>query len=183
LLHLIRQAKVHAGSLESFFLEGDTETQALTLGPSLDRFGARLFALDALPFTQDGTVPRGDGARWLLPVPSGGSACKRSCLFLRWMVRPDDGVDCGLWTRVSPSRLVLPLDTHLVRVARALGWTKRKTPGWPMALEVTERLRRLDPADPTRFDFALCRLGILGLLDAPGGRLTARGLRLALAGR
>ena len=183
LLHLVRQAQERAGSIESFFLEGDDDPSAPTLGPALDRFGARLFALDARPFIADGTVPRGDGARWLLPVPSGGSACKRSCLFLRWMVRADDGVDCGLWTRVSASRLVLPLDTHLLRVVRALGWTRRKTAGWPMAQEVTERLRRLDPLDPTRFDFALCRLGILGLLDAPGGVLTARRLRLAMAGR
>ena len=99
------------------------------------------------------------------------------------MVRPEDGVDCGIWSRVSPSRLVLPLDTHLLRVARALGWTRRKSASWPMALEVTARLRALDPADPTRFDFALSRLGILGLLDAPGGRLTARGVHRALASR
>jgi uncharacterized protein (TIGR02757 family) len=183
LLHLVRQARERAGSLEAFFIEGDEDARAQTLGSALDAFGARLFALDAGPFTADGTIPRGDGARWLLPVPSGGSACKRSCLFLRWMVRPDDGVDCGVWTRVSPSRLVLPLDTHLVRVVRALSFTKRKSVGWKMAEEVTARLRRLDPDDPTRFDFALCRLGILGLLDAPGGRLTARGLRHALAVR
>ncbi|HZN55028.1 MAG TPA: DUF2400 family protein, partial [Candidatus Polarisedimenticolaceae bacterium] len=124
-----------------------------------------------------------DGARWLIPRPSAGSACKRSCLFLRWMVRPDDGVDCGVWTRVSRARLVLPLDTHLVRVVRALGWTRRVSPGWPMALDATARLRALDPADPVRFDFALSRLGILGLLPAPSGRLSARAVRAAMAGR
>jgi uncharacterized protein (TIGR02757 family) len=97
------------------------------------------------------------------------------------MVRPDDGVDCGVWTRVAPSRLVLPLDTHLLRVVRALGWTRRKSPGWPMALEATARLRALDAADPVRFDFALSRLGILGLLDVHEGRLSARSVRRALA--
>jgi uncharacterized protein (TIGR02757 family) len=183
LLHLVRQAKERAGSLESFFLEGDTEPEAPTLGPALDAFGSRLFALDARPFSRDGVVPPRDGARWLLPLPTAGSACKRSCLFLRWMVRPDDGVDCGVWTRVSPSRLVLPLDTHLLRVVRALGWTARKSAGWPMALEATARLRSLDPADPIRFDFALSRLGILGRLDAPGGRLSARSVRRALMSR
>ena len=183
LLHLVRQVREDAGSLESFVVAGDMDPMTSTLGPALDSFGARLFALDARPFVRDGVVPRRDGARWLLPVPAGGSACKRSCLFLRWMVRPDDGVDCGVWSRVSPSRLVLPLDTHLLRVVRALGWTRRKSAGWPMALEATARLRALDPADPIRFDFALSRLGILGLLDAPGGRLTARGIRSALTAR
>jgi uncharacterized protein (TIGR02757 family) len=99
------------------------------------------------------------------------------------MVRPDDGVDCGVWTRVSPSRLVLPLDTHLLRVVRALGWTERNSAGWSMALEATARLRSLDPADPIRFDFALSRLGILGLLDARSGPLSARTVRRALLSR
>lgn len=183
LLHLVRQAKERAGSLESFFIEGDVDPGTPTLGPALDAFGSRMFALDARPFARDGIVPHRDGARWLLPLPAAGSACKRSCLFLRWMVRPDDGVDCGVWTRVSPSRLVLPLDTHLLRVVRALGWTARKSAGWRMALEATARLRSLDPADPIRFDFALSRLGILGLLDAPGGRLSARSVRRALMTR
>ena len=181
LLHLVRQVKDRAGSIESFFIEGDVDPDAPPLGPALDAFGTGVFALDARPFVPDGVVPHRDGARWLLPLPAGGSACKRSCLFLRWMVRPDDGVDCGVWTRISPSRLVLPLDTHLLRVVRALGWTKRRSAGWPMALEATARLRALDPADPVRFDFALSRLGILGLLDAKGGRLTARGVHQALA--
>jgi uncharacterized protein (TIGR02757 family) len=97
------------------------------------------------------------------------------------MVRPDDGIDCGVWRRVSRARLVLPLDTHLVRVVTALRWTTRKSAGWPMALEATARLRILDPADPVRFDFALSRLGILGLLRARGGRVTVRSVREALA--
>ena len=170
LIERVRGAKASAGSLEAYFLAGD-DPRSETLAPALDSFGARLFS----------GLPRGHGTRWLLPLPSAGSACKRSCLFLRWMVRPDDGVDCGVWTRVLPSRLVLPLDTHLFKVVRALGWTRRKSAGWATALEVTKRLRAIDPADPIRFDFALCRLGILGLLEAPKGRLTPRALRRALA--
>jgi uncharacterized protein (TIGR02757 family) len=183
LLHLVRQAKERAGSLEAFFVEGDLDPASPNLGPALEAFGRRLFALDARPFVSGEPVPHRDGARWLLPLPAGGSACKRSCLFLRWMVRPDDGVDCGVWTRVSPSRLVLPLDTHLVRVVRALGWTRRKSPGWPMALDATARLRTLDAQDPVRFDFALSRLGILGLIPPRGGRLTLPRLRHALTVR
>jgi uncharacterized protein (TIGR02757 family) len=176
LLLLVRQAR-ERGGLEALLLASDPDPAAPTLGPALDAFGAALFSLDAGPFARDGRVPRRDGARWLLPVPAGGSACKRSCLFLRWMVRPDDGIDCGVWSRVSRARLVLPLDTHLARVVTTLRWTRRKSPGWGMALDATARLRALDPEDPVRFDFALSRLGILGLLEAPGGRLTVRSVR------
>jgi uncharacterized protein (TIGR02757 family) len=173
LIHRVRQAREQAGSLESFFIDGDTDPTSPTLASALDAFGNRLF---------DG-IPRAAGTRWLLPLPQAGSACKRSCLFLRWMVRPDDGVDCGVWTRVSRARLVLPLDTHVFRVVRALGWTRRKSSCWAAALEATERLRALDPDDPVRFDFALSRLGILGLIPAPGGRLPAGTLRRALVTR
>ena len=131
LCHLLRQAIEREGSLEAFFLAGDPDPASTTIESALNAFGSRLFALDARPFVADGIVPHRDGARWLLPLPAGGSACKRACLFLRWMVRPDDGVDCGVWRRVSPSRLVLPLDTHLTQVVRALGWSKRRTAGWP----------------------------------------------------
>ena len=172
LLHHVRRAREEAGSLEDFFLRGDDERDA-TLETAMDAFARRLF--EPLP-------PR-DGARWLFPRPSAGSACKRPCLFLRWMVRPDDGVDCGVWTRVSRARLVLPLDTHLCRVVRALGWTRRKSPGWGMALDATASLRALDPHDPVRFDFALSRLGILGFLPASEGRLSARAVRAAMVGR
>ena len=181
LLYLLRQALERAGSLERFFVEGDPDPAGPTIGPALDAFGARLFALDPGPLAPRGVVPARDGARWLLPVPGNGSVCKRSCLFLRWMARPDDGVDCGAWREVSPARLVLPLDTHLVRVVRALGWTRRRSPGWPMALEATDRLRRLDPDDPVRYDFALSRLGILGRVRARRGKVSARSLHAALA--
>lgn len=173
LLTLVRRARDTAGSLEAFFVASDPDPGSETIGPALDRFGERLFALEA--------TPPSERVRFLLPLPSRGSVCKRSCLFLRWMVRPEDGVDCGVWRSVSPSRLVLPLDTHLIRVVRALGWTRRASPGWPMALEATARLRRLDPADPVRFDFALSRLGILGLLPAKGGRLSRRRIADVLA--
>ena len=174
-LWLLRQAMERAGSLESFFLEGDVPG-ALHLETAMDSFGARLFALP--PGRLRGSLP---GARWLLPLPCHGSVAKRHCLLLRWLVRPDDGVDLGLWTRVPPARLIVPLDVHLQRVARALRWTRRSTPGWAMALEVTAHLRRLTPEDPVRHDFALCRLGILGHLRARGGRLRRVHVLQALA--
>ncbi|NNF45093.1 MAG: TIGR02757 family protein [Phycisphaerales bacterium] len=95
----------------------------------------------------------------LIPHPRGGSACKRLCLWLRWMVRCD-AVDPGGWTGVAPSQLVMPLDTHVFQIAQRRGWTRRRTPNGAAALEVTTHLRRLCPRDPLRYDFAITRPGI-----------------------
>ncbi len=101
------------------------------------------------------------GLRHLLPVLSGSSAAKRLNLFLRWMVRDRD-IDLGLWRCLRPSDLVIPLDTHIARISRCLGLTKRKNPSWAMAEEITENLKRFDPEDPLKYDFALCHEGIRG---------------------
>jgi uncharacterized protein (TIGR02757 family) len=105
------------------------------------------------------------GFRFLLPDAMGGGASKRLCLYLRWMVRPDDGIDMGVWTALSPSRLVIPLDTHVLRIARLIGLTERRTANWATAVEITDALRTLCPGDPVRYDFALAHLGISG--DCP----------------
>lgn len=104
--------------------------------------------------------PPSPGLRHLLPLPSGGSACKRWRLFLRWVVRPDDGVDLGLWKALTPADLVVPLDTHLPRLARALGLSLRRGGDGAHAREITEAFRRLDRSDPCRFDFVLAHAGI-----------------------
>jgi uncharacterized protein (TIGR02757 family) len=91
----------------------------------------------------------------------GGSAGKRFNMFLRWMVRPSsNGVDFGIWTKMSPSQLYLPLDVHSARVARSLGLLQRRQNDWKAVAEVTESLRMLDPLDPVKYDFALFGLGI-----------------------
>ena len=80
-------------------------------------------------------------------------------------MRPDDGVDLGLWNapgRLGPKDLVLPLDTHVHRTAVDVGLTRRTVPDWKAAREATDALARLDPDDPVRFDFALVRPGIVG---------------------
>ncbi|MCB9506118.1 MAG: TIGR02757 family protein [Myxococcales bacterium] len=102
------------------------------------------------------------GLAYLAPDPALGSATKRWHLLLRWLVRPDDGADLGLWPEVGTHRLLLPLDTHTARLTRALGLTQRATVDLAMAREVTARLRALDPVDPIRFDMPLCHLGIAG---------------------
>ena len=102
------------------------------------------------------------GADHILPDPHGASGCKRLLLFLRWMVRPDDGVDLGLWAdRVPTSVLLMPIDTHLFKLSKNLGLTTRAGVTWATAEEVTAGLRRIDPDDPVRFDFALCHLGMV----------------------
>ncbi len=112
-------------------------------------------------------LPDSYGLRFSLPDPREGAACKRWRMFLRWMVRPA-WPDLGLWTRYPASGLVIPLDTHVARISRYLGLSRRATPDGRMAREVTDALRRLDPGDPLRYDFALSHLGILG--DCPGVR-------------
>jgi uncharacterized protein (TIGR02757 family) len=97
--------------------------------------------------------------RHLLPDPAGASACKRWLLLCRWIARPDDGVDLGL-AEIPTRALVIPLDVHVHRVARALGLTEKRAPSWAAAVEVTEALAALDPEDPVRFDFALCHTEI-----------------------
>ena len=77
------------------------------------------------------------------------------------MVRSADGLDLGLWSCLHPRDLVAPLDTHTFRIARRLRLTRRKTPGWQAALDLTRGLRQLDPEDPVKYDFALSRLGIV----------------------
>ena len=105
---------------------------------------------------------RVEGIEYLLTSPDDGSACKRMNLFLRWMVRRTSP-DLGLWTFVDPAKLVVPLDTHVHRIATFLGLNNRKSADWKTARALTDSLSRFDPADPVRYDFALCRLGILDL--------------------
>jgi uncharacterized protein (TIGR02757 family) len=94
-------------------------------------------------------------------TPARKSACKRICMYLRWMVRDDDrGVDFGIWKNIKPSQLICPCDVHVDRVARKLKLIKRKQVDWQTALELTANLRKFDPDDPVKYDFALFGLGV-----------------------
>lgn len=104
---------------------------------------------------------RRQSARHLLPDPRANSSCKRLLLFLRWMVRGPNAADLGLWRdRIDPSLLLIPVDVHIHKLARNLGLTDRNGATWKTAEEITASLRRFDPADPVRFDFALCHMGM-----------------------
>lgn len=114
----------------------------------------------------DPAPARARARAFLLADPRGGAACKRTLLFARWCVRPDDGLDLGLWaagTGLLPRDLLLPLDTHVHRIALQLGLTRRKIADWEASELATRSLAALDPEDPVRYDFALARPGIVGL--------------------
>ena len=100
------------------------------------------------------------GPAHILADPSKNSSCKRLLLLLRWMVRRDE-VDLGLWGSIRPAVLLVPVDTHIHRLARNLGLTTCPGPSWTAAEQITNVLRAIDPIDPVRFDFALCHLGML----------------------
>ena len=157
LLWILRQMLERSGSIEAFFLEGDPGDTA-DVSDALDSLSTRALALDIR--RAYGRVPKRPGVCYFFPRPSTGSACKRLNLFLRWMVRRDE-VDLGVWTRVSASRLIVPLDTHVIRLGRCLRLTRYTSPGWKMAAEITASLREMDAADPVRFDFSLCHVGMM----------------------
>ena len=173
LLHYMKQMLEAENSIGSFFYAGH-QPGAPDIGSSLSSFSERALALDCTPVYPDGVLPKDAGVRFFFPSPGRGSACKRLNLYLRWMVRSDDGLDFGLWDFVSPSQLVIPLDTHVARICGLIGLTKRKSAGWSTALEITENLRKLDSSDPVKYDFAICRLGILDRCPrAPSARKCA----------
>jgi uncharacterized protein (TIGR02757 family) len=158
LFFFIRQMLERNGSVEAFFAEGDGDA-APHVGPALASFAARALALDHGGLYGRGPLPSEAGVRFFFPSPVDGSACKRLNLYLRWMVRRE-GVDLGIWRGVDPASLVIPLDAHIITLGRRLRLTRYRSPGWPMALDITASLRRLDPRDPVKYDFALHRMGL-----------------------
>lgn len=147
-------------SLEVLF---EVPPEDLTVERGLIRFHREFFSLPDYP----------ERTRKHVATPERKSACKRLNMYLRWMVRSDNrGVDFGLWQRISPAQLVCPCDLHVERVARRLKLVRRKGLDWLTALELTENLRRLDPTDPVRYDFALFGMGITNaeLQRDAGGR-------------
>ncbi len=159
LLGMGRQLSLH-GSLERAFLAGQGGGWQRTLANFAH--GLRAAAPEREIIRQLGPVR---GLHHLLPFAEAGAA-KRLNLYLRWMVRGPDDIDFGIWRALSPAQLMIPLDTHVMRIARWLGLTRRSTIGWKTAEEVTASLRRLDPADPVRYDFALCHYGMSGACPA-----------------
>jgi len=157
LLWILRQMLEQSGSIERFFAQG-LDPAAVDIGAALDSFSTRALDLDIR--RAYGRRPKRPGVCYFFPRPSAGSACKRLNLFLRWMVRRDE-VDLGVWTSVPAAKLIVPLDTHVIRLGRCLRLTRYTSPGWRMAADVTASLRALNPNDPVSFDFSLCHVGMM----------------------
>jgi uncharacterized protein (TIGR02757 family) len=140
----------NAGGLENIFAQ---PLQAGVPMPAvICRFKEMFFSITHLRRTQKHVAD-----------PLKGSSAKRTNMFLRWMVRKDNGgVDFGLWNTIPGSKLMLPLDVHTATVGRKLGLLKRKQNDWKAVEEITERLRAFDPADPVKYDFALFGMGAMG---------------------
>lgn len=141
-------------SLEDAFLLNAGKTPAFEgglVGSALAGFYNYFFSLPDIP----------ERTRKHIASPEKNSSCKRLNMFLRWMVRKDNrGVDFGLWTRISPAQLICPLDLHVIRVAKRTGLLVRQQSDWLAAIELTRNLRKLDPLDPVKYDFALFGTGV-----------------------
>ena len=157
LVWILHQMIEQSGSIEGFFV-ADLAPDAVDVGAALQSFSTRALALDVSAIY--GRRKPKPGVAYFFSRPSSGGACKRLNLFLRWMVR-EDQVDMGVWKKVRRGQLIVPLDTHIIRVGRCLRLTMLKSPGWRMAADITASLRAIDPIDPIKFDFSICHLGMM----------------------
>jgi uncharacterized protein (TIGR02757 family) len=139
-------------SLETAFLPpGLSSMTNFSAEQALNHFRAYFFSLPDFPHR----------TKKHISSPLQKSTCKRLNMFLRWMVRKDNcGVDFGIWNIIKPADLICPCDVHVDRVSRKLGLISRKQTDWLTAIELTERLKEMDPIDPVRYDFALFGLGV-----------------------
>lgn len=156
LLYFISFFKFHYSknkSLESAFFNNKTlNHSANVVENSLNHFYQYFFSLEDIP----------ERTKKHIASPSKNSSCKRLNMYLRWMIRNDDkGVDFGIWKRISPSQLICPVDVHVARVSRHFGLLRRKQVDWLAAIELTNELKKFDPEDPVKYDFALFGLGVL----------------------
>lgn len=155
LLMLLKKILEQSGSIENYFLSGYSKTDK-NIVPALSNFCDSLLSRYAA--RHGGNIS--SGLKYLLASPSGGSACKRLNLYLRWMVRSDT-VDAGLWKSVDKAKLVVPVDVHMGRLCRILGFHDNKTVSLKTALKITDRFTEIEPADPVKYDFSLSRVGIV----------------------
>ncbi|MFA4829418.1 MAG: TIGR02757 family protein [Thermodesulfovibrionales bacterium] len=159
LLHIISKTLGSYNSLNNSF-KGFYKKNDIDTGNALTGFIDYILGIDTSEVYGRNIKPK--GFLQFFPSPGKGSACKRMNLFLRWMIRDRD-IDFGIWKGIPKNKLVIPLDTHIARISRCLGFTGRKANDWKTAVEITDALKKLDPEDPLKYDFAMCHYGISGL--------------------
>ena len=138
-------------SLENAFTNYLNQTDD-TIEPALIGFHNLFFSLENAPHR----------TKKHIPTPTRNSTCKKLNMFLRWMVRNDgNGVDFGIWSNIKTSQLLIPIDVHVERISRSLGLLSRKQRDWKAVIELTENLRKIDPVDPVKYDFALFGYGVM----------------------
>lgn len=164
LLFIIHTLLVRYSSLENAFKRHYAPDGPDT-GRGIIGFINEIMSIDTAKVYGKSIYPK--GLTQFFPSPLKGSACKRMNLFLRWMVRDRD-IDFGVWKGIPKNKLVIPLDTHIARISRCLGFTRRASADWKAAVEITNALKKLDPEDPLKYDFALCHHGISGVCKARG---------------
>ncbi|MCH7773753.1 MAG: TIGR02757 family protein [Bacteroidetes bacterium] len=153
LFHVLNLAYNEFASLKNLFLSGFNVHDA-NIKDGISNFS---YLLNHLYRNSFGKESR--GVKFMFPIPEKGSACKRMNLFLRWMVRKDE-LDFGLWNEIPVSKLIIPVDTHVASICAKLKLTTRKNVSWKMAEEITENLKKFDPVDPVKYDFAICHIGM-----------------------
>lgn len=163
--------KASQGLYYRFYREEDVASILVCLSQSLKSFESLeehfkahrsddlLLSLDNFLKSLRDDCPKSYGTRFFFPKVQ-SSVAKRVHLFLRWVIRKDE-IDLGLWSSVKSSELYVPLDVHLFRAGKSLGFIRRKQADFKAMIELTEALRKIDPEDPTKYDFALCRMGVL----------------------
>ncbi|BCB95920.1 TIGR02757 family protein [Dissulfurispira thermophila] len=156
LLYAIHRILKDFGSLETLFKLGYNNSDD-KIAAAISYFVSEILRINTT--TVYGKNIKTHGFLQFLPSPTKGSSCKRINLFLRWMIRDKD-IDFGIWKGIPKNKLVIPLDTHIARISKCLGFTKRSSQDWKTAVEITEALKIFDPEDPLKYDFALCHQGI-----------------------
>ncbi len=154
---MLRKYKSIENAFKDFYKKNDND-----IGHGLMGFIDYMLGIDTSKVYGRNIMP--DGFIQFFPSPVKGSACKRMNLFLRWMIRDRD-IDFGIWKGIPKNKLIIPLDTHIARISRCLGFTNRKSQDWKTAVEITSALKKFDPEDPLKYDFAMCHHGISGLCE------------------
>jgi len=127
---------------------------------SLGEFAKKKYRKGCFLELVDKTINQFKNVNYLIPSTLNGSPCKRLLMFFRWMVR-NDNVDLGIWNFINTRELVIPLDTHISRVSKELGFTSKKTSSLKTAIEITNNLRKFSENDPVKYDWALSHIGII----------------------